>query len=143
MKEFISKINLKQYFQFITVGGIGVIINISLLYLITEFIGIHYMLSEAIAFLIATIHNYLLNKTWTFKEKLQEDPFKKFIQYLLVSIVGLMVNLTVLFTLVEFFELWYIFAELFATAVSSAVNYTGNKFWTFKNNPTSENLNDG
>ncbi len=138
MKEFISKINPKQYFQFITVGGIGVILNLALLFLFTEFIGMYYILSESLAFFIATVNNFILNKVWTFKENLKNDPFKKLIQYLGISMIGVTINLSVLFLLVEFFSIWYMIAEIFATAASSVVNYLGNKFWTFKDKSLSK-----
>ena len=132
MKEFISKLSIKQYLQFITVGGLGVIINLTLLFMLTEFLGIFYIFSEMIAFLIATIHNYFLNKVWTFKEKFRENSVQKLIQYLTVSLFGLMINLSILFIVVEFFGIWYIISELFGTGASSFLNFYGNKYWTFK-----------
>ena len=132
MTDLFSKHSIKQYFKFIIVGGIGVVINLTILFLLTEFLGIYYIVSEIIAFITAIIHNYSINKIWTFKERLKDESLKKFSQYFLISLIGLVINLIVLYFLVEFFHIWYIIAELFATTISSIVNFYGNKFWTFK-----------
>jgi len=123
---------LKQYFKFIIVGFIGVIINLSILFIFTEVFIMFYLFSEIIAFLIAITHNYIINKIWTFEEKLLESSIQKYFKYLSVSCIGLGVNLLILFCLVEIYFLWYIFAEIIATSISSIVNFFGNNFFTFR-----------
>jgi len=132
MPSVFSKFGLEQYARFILIGGIGAFINLLILFSLTEFLNIYYLFSEVIAFFIAITHNYLVNKLWTFKEKFQDKSFQKYLQYIIISLLGLGVNLTVLFMLTECLSIWYIIAEIFATGVSSLVNFLGNKYWTFK-----------
>jgi len=49
-------------------------------------------------------------------------------------LVALVVNISILFILVEFYEIWYIFAEIGAICCAFLVNFFGNKIWTFNKN---------
>ncbi|MFX0069763.1 MAG: GtrA family protein [Candidatus Hermodarchaeota archaeon] len=132
LKKFFSKSFLKQLIQFAIVGAIGTLVNLSILYLLTEFLNVYYIVSEIIAFFVSVLNNYILNKVWTFKEKIQQVLFKKYIKYTLICLLSLIVNLSVLYLLVENFNFWYVFAEIVAIFISFIINFIGNKFWTFR-----------
>src|SRR3989338_2482335 len=58
-----------EFVKFGLVGTFGAIINLSILYSFTEFLGIYYVISAIFAFAVAVTSNFFLNKIWTFKEK--------------------------------------------------------------------------
>jgi len=125
---------IKQLFKFAFVGAIGTIVNLSILYILTEFFHVYYILSEMIAFSAASLNNYILDKIWTFKEEIREKIINKYFRFLIISLVALVVNISILFILVEFYEIWYIFAEIGAICCAFLVNFFGNKIWTFNKN---------
>lgn len=131
--KLISKPFITQAIKFAIVGAIGTIINLTILYTLTEFFHLHYILSEVIAFIVASLNNYILDKIWAFKEKINEKVIKKYFQFILISVLALTINISVLLILVEFFYIWYIFAELVAICFGFFVNFFGNKIFTFKN----------
>lgn len=55
-----------QFVQFCLVGGSGAVITFAVTGLLTEVMGLWYMLSMVVAVGIATAWNYNLNKHWTF-----------------------------------------------------------------------------
>jgi len=61
---------LKQYGSFIAFSGIGAIFQIGMVYLLVESEHMSYAISLFIAVAIASIGNFMLNKRWTFKEKI-------------------------------------------------------------------------
>lgn len=61
---------LRQYGMYSGFSTIGAIIQLSLLYLFVESYDIQYALSLIFAVAIASIGNFLLNKKWTFREKM-------------------------------------------------------------------------
>lgn len=142
MSEFLSEIFHKifskpfilEFTKFAIVGAIGTVVNLSILYLLTDIFKIYYLISEIIAFFISVLNNYVINKIWTFKEEFKENMVKKFIQYSIVSVISLAVNIIILFVLVEYFYIWYIFAEVIAIVAAFLVNFVGNKLWTFREN---------
>ncbi len=136
MIKFFSKIFSKrfiiQFLKFALVGALGTLINLGILYCFTEFFKVYYLISEIFAFVIVSINNYLLDKVWTFKEEVREQVVIKYFQFFTISVIALMINLIFLFILVEYFHLWYIFAEIFAIGCAFLINFSGNRYFTFK-----------
>lgn len=124
--------NFVELIKFAFVGALGTVVNLSILYTLTEFFNVYYIISETIGFLVSVLHNYILNKIWTFKENLHERIFTKYFKYIIINLISLCINLTILFILVEFYGFWYIFAEVVAISIAFLNNFTVNKLWTFK-----------
>ena len=57
---------VREFVKFGVVGGMGALINIAVLYLLTEKFGLYYMVSAVFSFMIVISHNFVLNKAWTF-----------------------------------------------------------------------------
>ena len=68
-KKFDVRTTTRQYISFIGMSAIGLIIQITILYFMVEN-SEHYRISLIIAISIATTFNFILNKKFTFKEKL-------------------------------------------------------------------------
>jgi len=122
---------LGQFFSFAFVGLIGTFINIAILYMLTEMLGIYYILSAIFSFIIAATSNFILNKTWTFKEKLNERILNKYLQFFLVSLTALIVNLFFLYAFTEFLKIYYLISQVLAIGIALIINFLGNKIWTF------------
>lgn len=123
---------IDEFFRFALVGILGTLINLAILYIFTEFIGIYYLVSAIIAFLVAVTHNFILNKIWTFKEKINHLFTKKYIQFFIVSIFALVINLIFLYIFTEFLNIYYMISQALAIGISFIANFIGNKIWTFK-----------
>jgi dolichol-phosphate mannosyltransferase len=121
----------QQFFKFCVVGTTGAIIDIGGLYILVEFLGVHYLIAATISFTVAVINNYFLNKHWTFKNKSKEHA-KQFVGFLLVSIVGLLINLAVMYALTEWLFVWYLLSKAIAAIIVLFWNFFMNKYVTFK-----------
>jgi len=66
---------LNQYLKYCIVGGTGVVINFSILYSLTTFLDIHYLISNIFAIGTAMTSNFILNRNWTFSTPTQ--PLKR------------------------------------------------------------------
>ncbi len=122
---------IKEFAKFAFVGAIGTLINITILYFLTEKAGIYYIISAIFAFLVAMTNNFILNKIWTFKEKIKSDLGKKYLKFGLVSVLTLLVNLFFLYIFTEFFGIYYIISQVLAIGIALILNFFGNKIWTF------------
>lgn len=120
-----------EFFKFAFVGLIGTILNLLVLYYLTDKLGVYYLISAFFAFCIAVTSNFFLNKIFTFKENLAEKTLSKFTQFLLISIVALVVNLFFLYLLTSVFGIYYLVSQAIAIAIALSINFLGNKIWTF------------
>jgi hypothetical protein len=54
------------------------------------------------------------------------DYVRKGFKFMIIGAVGSLVNLGSLYFLVQYFKVWYIWAEVISILVAFAVNYNGN-----------------
>jgi len=125
--------SVKQFIRFGIVGITNTLINLAVLYILTEFFGVYYMVSAVFAFLVAVTNSFLLNKVWTFEEKVNYRTSSKYVKFFTVSIIALIFNLIILYVLVEYFGMWYMGAQIIGVASNLIINFFGNKLWTFRN----------
>lgn len=69
-RDFALKKTLKQYSKFIVFSSIGALVQLGMVFHLVDQHGLSYPVSLVLAVLAAAAGNYILNKKWTFKEKL-------------------------------------------------------------------------
>jgi len=126
---------LRRFLKFCLVGLSGVVVNMGLLWLLTEFGGLFYLLSAAISIETSIISNFILNNYFTFSDR-RPSGVKSFFNYLLkfnlVSLAGLGINMGILWLLTEVFGMYYLLSNLCGIAVATLWNYLVNTLWTWK-----------
>lgn len=113
---------IAEVLRFCVVGGVSFIVDYSLLYFCTEFAGITYLYSSAIAFSVAVIINYWLCLVFVFKNKQKQSSRQKAL-FIGSSIVGLGLNQLCMYGFVEILGIYYMLAKLMATAIVTIWNY--------------------
>ncbi|MBU6996836.1 MAG: GtrA family protein [Theionarchaea archaeon] len=119
-----------QFIKFCLVGSTGALIHLGLLYFLTEFCNVWYILSAALGFTAAVLNNFVWNRVWTFKSKSPRIPQQLFL-FFIVNIISLCINLSVLFLLTEYAGIWYVKAQIIAILVAVSNNFLGNRRFTF------------
>jgi len=127
-----KKEDVRQFFKFALVGVVNTLINLVVLYVLTDFFKIYYLTSAILAFLVAVTNSFFLNKIWTFKENIRDKAVKKYSKFFVVSLIALLVNLTFLYIFTDVFHVYYLLSQIIAIGISLWVNFLGNKLWTFK-----------
>ena len=68
-RNFEAKKTLVQYGKFVGFSSLGALIQLGMVYVLVDNYQIIYPLALIIAVIIAALSNFILNKKWTFKEK--------------------------------------------------------------------------
>ncbi len=76
----------KEFVSYTIVGGIAFLVDFSLLYLLTEWYELYYLISATISFLTGLFVNYALCLVWVFSYRSCND---KRVELFLFTIVGL------------------------------------------------------
>ena len=122
--------NKVQMAKFAVVGATSAIIDFGLLYVLTDFVNWHYLLSATVSFIIAAIYNFILNRSWTFRsngKKRKQIPI-----FFAIVGSGVLLNNFIMWFGVEQTGLWYIYAKVIAAAIVTIWNFMGNKYLTFR-----------
>jgi len=121
--------------RFYTVGASGLIINyIASLLFNTLAPNLWFLYSTIIGILISMTSNFFLNKIWTFEDRkfnLQETAIQ-FAMFIGFSSLGAVIQLLLVYALVESYKMDYPTSLILAVAVASVGNFLLNKKWTFK-----------
>lgn len=136
------KMSLRRMGKFLTIGAIsGVAIHFTLLYLLTDVVGLWYLLSAIIAAIATATSSYFLNHKITFKGMENKNKTTGWIKYQLLSGASdaLYVGLLALF--VEVVGLWYIFGAIASLAILFPLKYkvASTLIWSKKKNPDAPN----
>jgi dolichol-phosphate mannosyltransferase len=114
---------LWQIVRFCIAGAAGVIAYYTALYCLTEYLGIWYILSSIVGFILNQTIGFVLHKFWTFKDKNTEYIRGQAFKYLMRGICTLGANSLLLYLLVDCFHLWYVGAQMLLTIILTLVNY--------------------
>ena len=124
------------FIRYIIVGILGTCIDLGTLYLLVRLSGIDPQKSwllpffVTLAFVLAVINNYILNRIWTFQSRSTQIS-SEFIRFFLVSLAGLIFTQFLMWIFVSS-GLWYLLAKALTSLLVMAWNFALNKFWTFR-----------
>ncbi|WML54782.1 GtrA family protein [Neobacillus sp. PS3-12] len=125
------KLSITKYGQFIKFCLVGATnTGISLLvYALLLKLNVNYLVASTISYLAGLINGYFLSSSFVFKNKMNLNKGLKFFGVYLTS---LLLNLAILYILVDLFHLSKLFAQIIVTCFNVFYNYFLNKIWTFK-----------
>lgn len=126
----IDKLLISKFIKFGIVGCSGMLIDFGATYLCKEILRLNKYLSNCIGFILAATSNYILNRIWTF-ESHKEDIGVQYLQFMIVSIVGLGINSLALYILTDKLKWNFYFSKLVAIAITTIWNFLGNMLFTF------------
>ncbi len=126
----IDKLLLSKLLKFGIVGCSGMIIDFGMTYLCKEIFRINKFISNGIGFILAATSNYFLNRNWTFESHTEEIGIQ-YVQFMIVSAIGLAINSLVLYILNEKVKWNFYFSKLIAIAITTIWNFFANLLFTF------------
>ncbi|KUO41189.1 MAG: hypothetical protein AVW06_01660 [Hadesarchaea archaeon DG-33-1] len=130
------RIETKRFLKFCLVGLSGVGVNLGLLWSLTEFLGLFYLLSAVVSVEASILSNFILNEFWTFSDRVNNRSAKPLLSRMIkfngISVAGLAINIVILGVLTEFAGLYYIISELFAIGGATLWNYFANVAFTWR-----------
>tara|TARA_B100001123_G_C15212515_1_gene987865 strand:+ start:168 stop:596 length:429 start_codon:yes stop_codon:yes gene_type:complete len=122
----------KQTFKYYLVGASGVLVNLGLLYFLTDIIGAWYVFSQAVAAGVSMTTNFTLHKFLTYRKEIKEaKTLERYIKFITISLLGMGILLGLTYVLVENFAMYYMHAAMLSIAIAGSFNYFANRKWTF------------
>ena len=128
----------KQFVKFAVVGAVGTIVNLAVLKLTLLLWGQFNestpfaveAFASGLAFAVAVVNNYLLNRWWTFRSS--GTMGTEFLKFLVVSVAGLALNELVFWAFRAQLDLHVMLSQLLAIGCVLPFNFIVNKLWSFR-----------
>ena len=122
----------KHALQFYIVGASGVLVNLGILYILTDIAGFWYVASQIIAISASITTNFFFNRYWTFGSHVEDKKnYVMYIKFLIISAIGMAIQLGITVTLVESSAFYHMYGAGIGIAVASGINYVLNRRVTF------------
>ena len=113
---------LYEIARFVLVGGACFLLDYGLLYILTEYGGLHYLLSAGISFSISVLVNYWLCLVCVFRGANAQTRRAKML-FFGSSIAGLGLNQLLMWVLVDGLSVYYMLAKIIAAGIVTVWNY--------------------
>lgn len=136
-----------RFFRFAIVGAAGAVIDFGVFNALLVLTSIEAIWASAISFVAAVISNFLLNRYWTYPDARSKSFIRQFVQFAIVSVVGLgiriglfalledfLINLSAKYNPITFLSPQFIGHNAtlaFAILVVMLWNFFANRFWTY------------
>lgn len=119
---------VKRFIRFGISGFSGVFVNMAILYLLREFVGLGLTRSAILAAEVAIINNFFWNDVWTFKDisrrqKGWRKRFKRLLKFNIICLSGLILNVLLINLLYNLFGINEYIANLIAIAAVTLWNF--------------------
>lgn len=123
----------RQFIRFSVVGTIGFIVDAGIVWIFTHK-NIHPIIAQIIAFSIAVIVTWLLNRNFSFTTS-KRKWFYELLSYIFGTSIGSLISNGIYIFLVLRFSLFFhnpVFAVALGSLIGLIFNFTVSKFWVFK-----------
>ena len=137
MQNLLSAKTVRQFLSYFCVGGVAALVEWSVFSLLEYLLDLPYLLATVLAFLVSTTVNWILGRTFTFKNSTyQKKKTKEAFLVFAVSAVGLVFNLLLMVLFVDVIGMSTNFlktvAKVLATGIVFIWNYLSRKLWIYK-----------
>jgi len=119
---------IRQALKYIVVGGLCTVLDVSLLYCLTHYCGISYLVSSILSFTAGAILNYFLCTSWIFTYTVVKNKYREFLYYILINSIGLAINTLVIWFATEKLHVYFMFSKGLAIVLTLVWNFNARKY---------------
>lgn len=112
-----ARTSLKKIFsyhiaRFIVSGGTAAVSLLAILFVLTEFVGVWYIASSILAFIVSVFINFTLQRLWVFENDSQKNMTRQAILFFGVNLMNLLINAVLMYLFVDIAHFWYMLAQV-------------------------------
>jgi putative flippase GtrA len=85
-----------RFMRFAMVGVIGAIVDFGVMNLLVNLFSVPFIIAGTISFICALLSNFTWNRYWTYPDSRSKQIQNQIIQFIIVSVIGLVIRVPVL-----------------------------------------------
>ena len=122
-KELLRRLNEIKVFRYLVSGGTAAFTDLALLYVMTDFLHIWYVVSVTAAFLVAFVVSFTAQKFWTFQDHSTDRIHAQGSMYFIAAVLTLVVNTYAVYLLVSDLHMFYMLAQILVSVLIAISNF--------------------
>jgi len=124
-----------QIFRYGIGGAAAFTVDVTCLYILTEYFAVNYLISAAIGFGVGTCVSYVSDAFWVFNAHTLRSRKMEMIIFVLLAFVGMGLNELSIWLVTEYAGAHYMVSKMAATIVVYCWNFFSRKYILFTPNP--------
>ncbi len=129
--KIINKKFIQDFSLYLIVGGVATITEWVLFYILNSNLNLHYIIATTIAYILSTLVNLVAGRILVFKDT-KISLTNEVLAIYMVSILGLLMNILIMWFLVSIFSFKEMLSKVFATGIVFAWNFIIRKLIIYK-----------
>lgn len=123
---------LDQFIRYGFVGGIAFAVDFGLLYVLTDILQLHYLLSAALSFTAGLTVNYILSTLWVFTRHQVSSKKTELLIFIAIGVIGLGFNEALMWLLTDWWETYYLISKIVSTVLVYLWNFSARKYILYR-----------
>ncbi len=121
-----------EFFRYFLVGGFAFVCDTFILFSLTHYLKVNYLVSGAVGFLVGTVVNYVLSRSWVFQRRTLQNTSAEVTIFTLIGLVGLGLNELILWFFQSKLGIYYLFAKGVSGVTVFMWNFGARKLTLFR-----------
>lgn len=122
---------LREVLVYGTGAAAAFVVDVALLTVLVEHFGMHYLLAATVSFIAGTVVVYLVSIRYAFAYRRLGQAQLEFTVFAALGVLGVLVNLVVMYAGVQTLQLHYLLAKVLAAGITFFTNYGSRRFLLF------------
>jgi putative flippase GtrA len=123
--------DMRLVVRYVAVGVFAVVLDIALLYVLTDMVHLWYLAAAVVAFVITFLFAFTLQKHWTFKDG-SGAYLRQGTSYFVIGVLNLLLDTFFLYVAVDIFGLWYLGSQVVIMGFLAFLSFLANRHVTFR-----------
>ena len=110
---------------------ISYLINLLIIWIMTDVLGVHYLLSSIVGYASIVISSYIFSVTWIFTERKIASKGKEFVAFTLITVFAILMNLLSMWFFTDYLGWYYIISNITTNFLATIWGYVPKKIFLF------------
>lgn len=124
---------LYQLLRYAMVGGIAFAVDFGLLFLLVNFLSVHYLIAAGISFISGLAVNYLLSISWVFNKDRNQLKSRNMVIFLFTGLIGLGLNELLMYIFTHHIGFVYLISKMITVPLVLLWNFFSRKYLLDRN----------
>lgn len=130
--SLIGSKGLHEFIRYFAASAVALAVDVGFLWFLTSVLGVQYLISGALAFLLGLGVVYILSVRWVFEQRSLHDWKAEFLVFAFIGIVGLGLNELILWFFTGLFGFFYLVSKIASVFVVFSWNFGVRKWFLFR-----------
>jgi putative flippase GtrA len=124
---------LFQLLRYVVVGGVAFVVDFGLLFLLVNFLSVHYLIAAGISFISGLAVNYLLSISWVFNKDPNQLKSRNLFIFLITGLMGLGLNELLMYIFTHHIGFVYLISKVVTVPLVLLWNFFSRKYLLNRN----------